>query len=521
LATISLLRLQSRTSFKNAFLGVYALTISAVIFGAFFRWAYDDPFITYRYAVNLARGVGFVYNPGEYVLSTTTPLFTLLLASLSVFSSDLPRLANLVGAFSLALGALFLWDLAHTWKTPAVGWIALLLYPTFPLLVMTLGSETPLYLALCLGAFAFYARRNLVISALFAALAILARPDGLLIVTILAAHHLFRTWLGYRDNMENKGSPVGGEGEYLSTKPVIPWRALAVFFLLTVPWFLFALSYFGSPFPATLSAKQQQGAMAISQSFFSGFGTILEYYRSQWQYWIQAILAVLGFTFILSRERRWLILLVWTVLYFTSYSILGVSRYFWYYAPLVPGFLVLVGLGVQLALRQNRNERSFSKDERWSWFPLVSGRFAGTLILVVMAVLFLRQLGDLWTVRSNPDQRFAIYREAGEWLRKNTRMEDRVGALEVGIIGYYADRAMVDFAGLIQPQVAAQLTADSTYEDSAAWAIEHFRPNYLVLTAGHFPNLGERVAGSSCSLVKVFLGSTYSYPADLTIYKCP
>ena len=34
----------------------------------------DDSFITYRYAQNMARGLGLVYNQDEAVLSTTTPL---------------------------------------------------------------------------------------------------------------------------------------------------------------------------------------------------------------------------------------------------------------------------------------------------------------------------------------------------------------------------------------------------------------------------------------------------------------
>src|SRR5438552_180061 len=44
----------------------------------------DDSYITYRYALNLLHGHGLVFNPGEYVLSTTTPLYTLLLASAGV-----------------------------------------------------------------------------------------------------------------------------------------------------------------------------------------------------------------------------------------------------------------------------------------------------------------------------------------------------------------------------------------------------------------------------------------------------
>src|SRR5580700_1207941 len=42
---------------------------------------FDDAYITFRYAANLARGFGLVFNPGERVLGTTSPLFTFILAA--------------------------------------------------------------------------------------------------------------------------------------------------------------------------------------------------------------------------------------------------------------------------------------------------------------------------------------------------------------------------------------------------------------------------------------------------------
>src|SRR5690606_8741405 len=60
----------------------------------------DDAYITFRYARNIATGVGFVYNPGERVLGTTTPAYALLLALAARVSgySDFPRLALVVNA---------------------------------------------------------------------------------------------------------------------------------------------------------------------------------------------------------------------------------------------------------------------------------------------------------------------------------------------------------------------------------------------------------------------------------------
>ena len=46
--------------------------------------SYDDAWITYRYAYNLAAGDGFVYNTGERVFGTSAPGYALVLALLSL-----------------------------------------------------------------------------------------------------------------------------------------------------------------------------------------------------------------------------------------------------------------------------------------------------------------------------------------------------------------------------------------------------------------------------------------------------
>jgi len=69
---------------------LYSGMLALFLFFVFSSWAYDDPFITFRYAQNLRAGLGFVYNPGERILSTTTPLYTLLLAGLSFSGRTCP-----------------------------------------------------------------------------------------------------------------------------------------------------------------------------------------------------------------------------------------------------------------------------------------------------------------------------------------------------------------------------------------------------------------------------------------------
>jgi len=460
--------------------------IIVILFIAFNRWAYDDPFISYRYAENLTRGLGFVYNPGVRILSTTTPLFAVILALAGFVSPDLHIVAVGIGIISLALGGFFIFDLARTFHTPIVGWTGILLYPTFPLVVSTLGSETPLYLALCLGSFAFYARKNLLATGILGVLATLTRPDGLLVLGIMGMDYLLRS------------------------RKSIPWKPILISSAVLIAWVVFAWVYFGSPIPVTLAAKQQQGSMAISESFFRGLRTVTAGYSS-WLYITEAVLAILGVMFAIWKKRLWIGVLIWPVVYFVAYSILGVSRYFWYYAPLIPGFIIAVGLGLtalsELIKAASRRQKSFS-----AFAPLVPG--------ILLIILFAVNGSNLWQMRKNNDPRFEIYKAAGDWLRENTLPNEQVGSLEIGIIGFFAKRPMVDFAGLIQPDVAEQLRTDTTYEDAALWAVDNYKPEYLVLHDGLFNQLEQKYVEPNCVRVERLKGKRYFYNFDLTIYSC-
>ena len=454
--------------------------VAIVLCWLFWDRGYDDPYITYRYAVNLAHGAGFVYNTSERVLSTTTPLYTLVLAGAGLAGLDVPQTSNAIGCLSLALGGLAIWRLGQEWQAPLVGIGGLLLYPTFPLAIATLGAETALYLALILFGFLACAREQLGRAAVLLALATLTRADGTLAVAAAGLFVLlvWRRW---------------------------PWRALAIYCMVLAPWFVFAWLYFGALLPATLATKQQQGQMAISRGFLDGLAAQAQAYWGIPLFRLHFVLAAVGLFSLLARQRRWLLLPGWNVLYILAYMALGVSGYFWYYAPLVIGFVALAGLGIAAVHRFVEGRGG----PRWA-----AGVGAALLLALCVA-----QASTLISLRRTPDSRLEIYRSVGEWLRDGVPADASVGTLEVGIIGYYAQRRMIDFAGLIQPETALRLTTNSTYQDAALWAVHHFHPDYLVLQEHLYGGLEADVAvRTSCRSVETF--ATPTYPYQLAIYRC-
>src|SRR6185503_16165168 len=127
-------------------------------------------------------------------------------------------------------------------------WAGLLIFPFFPLLALTLGSETPLYIALCLATLAAMAGDRFDLAAVLAALATLTRSDGGLLVPLLGLALILR----------------------FRREPGL-WRAALraalIYLALTLPWYIGAALYYGSPVPITLFVKQQQGTLPGSVPF--------------------------------------------------------------------------------------------------------------------------------------------------------------------------------------------------------------------------------------------------------------
>jgi hypothetical protein len=417
------------------------------LLGLLGQHGYDDPYITFRYAQNLLAGRGFVYNVGQRVLSTTAPLYAVALAGLGAIWEDLPAVSNVLSLASLVLGAIYLG--AFTWNraSRASGLIAALLFSLSPGLVGTVGSEMCTVVMLILGGLLAYSRSRHMLTATFLALAVLVRPDAILAFVAVGACHLVR-------------------------RQPVPWRAVWLWIGIVTVWYAALWLYFGSPLPVTLQAKQGQGQMVTSQRFGPGLVSLVRNRLREPIYWLAAILGIVGLGRVLIRHRGWLPLLVWTGLHVAVYSALGVSRYFWYYAPLAPAFAVLVAEGAEALLS-------------WGATKLPDRLIQGTtglLLIALMTPLFQSTLSAGWYA----DWRLEVYQEIGHWLKAHTEPGATVGTVEVGIIGYYGERTMVDFAGLLQPEVSLQLDRTTTYGDSAVWAIQHYEPDYVLLHAPTF-----------------------------------
>src|SRR5262245_19704442 len=198
-----------------------------------YRYYIDDSYIFMRYAENFAAGRGLVFNPGEWVLGFTSPLFTLLLTALTkVFSpQDASPVIVAVNALAfLGLGVvvlrLFFDGTLRSLALPAL----LLLY--FPFVDASLnGMETMLMLATLFAALWLLQRLRFGLAVGAAALCALTRPEGVVFFALVTAF-LFAT-----------------------ERQRFPWRTWAAMALVGLAWAALAQWRYGSFLPQSLVAK--------------------------------------------------------------------------------------------------------------------------------------------------------------------------------------------------------------------------------------------------------------------------
>jgi hypothetical protein len=150
---------------------------------------FDDAYITLRAALNWATGQGPVFNPGERVESTTSPLWTALLALGIRVGADPVALLGAAGVvFTAAAGAMcsiLALRTAGPLASVAAG-VFLAALPTWSAWALT-GMEVPLAgLALAIAAWGALRDRP-AIAGVLAAAAALARPEALILVPLFVA----------------------------------------------------------------------------------------------------------------------------------------------------------------------------------------------------------------------------------------------------------------------------------------------------------------------------------------------
>lgn len=465
---------------------MFVLLVFALI-GAFVAYflrdlRFDDPYITYRYAENLATGQGFRFNPGEATLITTAPLYALLLAGLRVLGADIPRTSFVIGVVSIIGSAWMLYLLGRRQKLELAGFVGGLVLLAFPLTWLTLGFETPLFFFVSLLTFLACADSKPALAGAAAGIALGLRGDGFIILAVAMLFALYQNALRERRKDKHPQLSISRLKQYLREPLLIMTVALMIY----APFAIWLTLQFGSPLPSTLQTKSAQAISGLT-----GFYPHTSYMEGGWLL-IRALLmqspgatllfiaALVGAAFMV--RRRLLVIsipVVWAVGQLAGYTLLGVAPYVWYYAPVVPGLAVLIGLGVEWLWR-------FTSSRAWLRIGLTGAFVCGIAATELIAVLPIANVlagatppppTDL-RAKLMPETKVDIYERVGRWMNDHTPVTATLGVTELGVMGYYAHRHTIDFLGLTQLAYLAAVRHGDYLQ-----ALLREQPDYVALTS--------------------------------------
>jgi hypothetical protein len=458
----------------------------------------DDAWIHQTYARNLVRSGGWEFVPGIPSSGSTAPLWTLLLALGYLLRTPYLLWAYLLGGltlFWLVRSGMSLWR--QLWPERAeLAWVAgLLLVGVWPLVwAAASGMETLLFAALGMQLIVLYGSvisiqysvfsnvagrplreqysvnsvRSVVVMGVLAGLLILTRPDGVVLLLLLGVGLLL-------------GSGVE-EDKPLShrLKTAVLWGGTALLFLL--PYF--ALNYWlsGTAWPNTFYAKQEEYAIVLARPWWERVSSLL--YLSLggppqgWQGMSSPHLLLLpGLLW-----AGWLALRAdW------------IQRRLWYTLPLLwaGGHVLLYAWRLPVTYQHGRY--IMAAMPVWALYGL-AGSMAlllmfqggiGTLLRRVAALSFAAIVAIFMLLGAQAYAVDVAFIEGemvtvAHWLADNTAPDAIIASHDIGAIGYFAERPLLDLAGLITPEIIPLLS------DEAALAryVLASEADYLVTAPG-------------------------------------
>jgi hypothetical protein len=446
---------------------ILAVALFTVLVLGIRDYVIDDTYIHLQYAKHVREGHGLVFNIGDPVPGTTSPLWSLLLGWIPTLGLDLVFLSKLLsGLAGLATLLLFLRAasgfMVHrsTAVAATVAWAA----NAWMVRWTPSGMETSLAVFLVLLGWMVGrgsdeepagVRRRIAVGFIWG-LAALARPEaGILVFLYTIISGLWPAGLSGRPGLGARFgallAPAAGAAAAL------------------IPFFIYSYFLYGTPLPGTLAAKAAGGmsfAVASSQLMQSAkiVGAVCT---------IEALAILLLLPRITSAFRRGDAVLhlaswAWLLLVPIGYAVRGVPVISRYLLPLLP-LIVL-----------------------YAWFLLEQWKFSRPTMLrraVLVAVLIISVSLNLvvYSYRVVPHTRqFTAGMERtlipwGKWLGENTDPDILVATPDIGAIGYFSGRRVLDLGGLVSPDIVPlmqRMPYDDLVRTFAFRAAGH--PHYLV-----------------------------------------
>lgn len=398
---------------------VIAITIFFINLLQKLSYSPDDTFIYMQYARNIADGAGFSFNSGEPSYGVTSPLWVLFL-SIPYFSSlDGFWFAKTFDLIFALLSVIYFYRLSKTIfvNEPFLSYISVFFFIVNPWFIRWSFTGMETSLAVLLSVLAFYLYYGEKFRSMFMTLGIflLVRPESFVLVILLS---------------------LLVSVKLIKEKKFYIKEACIYLVLLCLPIILFMIyanTFFGTILPNTAAGKS---TLTLSPQII--LNQVREIFKVIAGSSIIELFLTLVFLIISVKRKdfqKTLPFLFWIFGLIFLYTVTDADIISRYLLIITPFFIIL-------GLKTFENLKNYKVN-----FAIIS-----TIICLLYSQFifykFVKPSTDDFTVGVNE-----CFIPIGNWLHQNTPQSSKILMNDVGAVGYYSQRYVIDAAALINRDI--------------------------------------------------------------------
>lgn len=423
----------------------YYLIIILFLFGFFASHYVDtlweqqeDAYITYTYAHQIATGHGFSYSLGAPpTYGSTTPLYTLLLALICWFGIP-PHIASpWITSMCHGLIAVFLFLIGKEIKNIVIGLIAGFLWCIqLAVFFRTGGMETALYMLLIiLLIWKTIKPRHWIEEPILLGLALLTRPD-----TVLLAMFIFGFWLI----------------QPAERKFVL--KRFAITCIVYLPWAIYAYFTFSSIIPSSIRAKMINLGYQWTKLNLTNFFTYFMPERHHTLFLVLIVLSIIGAISLWNRIPGLRPFILWIPGYYLAMRMGHAPNFSWYYVPPIFIAILFIPFGVYSATKyMPKNYQQI------------------TLVLIILVILIFDVKVNWKAIQGIRIAKYTIHHQLADRVRILSQPNDLIASFEVGNLGYWSHRPVLDLLGLVSPEIHPLIS-----KGDYSGIIEIYKPQFVL-----------------------------------------
>ncbi|MDZ7859657.1 MAG: hypothetical protein U5O15_03155 [Candidatus Krumholzibacteriota bacterium] len=446
---------------KNALIIISAVILFLVISAPLKDTVVDDTYIHLQYARNLAVDNQLAFNKGEPSYGATSPLWVFLLSVGYKTGVDLLLLSHILSEVFAVLSIILIYYyvlMVERKRTAASAAAIIMSVEAWLVRWSSVGMETSLAVFMVLVVFILSLKtlRSIIYSSLFGLslfFSALARPEIILLVPIAAVIFLFR------------------KREKYSVR--LTW--LIVFVSAYFLWLIFIKNHTGTFFPLTAGAKR--GWLFFSPANLKRVLLPLKIIAATLIIPSASLIIWVIFYWVKRTEalkedmisNNLLFPLAWAAILPMAYVLLDFTILSRYLVPTAPAIIVLGVVSVSRLISYFACSLKFER--------LILGIF--TIFVVLQNVIFYFLI-VVPPTRNFTDDINDVLIPMGKWMRDNTAAEAVVATPDIGAIGYYSEREVLDLGGLVTPEINGMRDSLTVERIVSEGFFLEYDPDYLI-----------------------------------------